>query len=164
MKFVQALALAFGLFACGQPQTQDNAQDRVERFAPDDAAMNAAIAEARAGLPRFWELLAANDGSDFILKVGFPTPDGGQEHIWVGQIERSDSGVTAIVQNEPANVPSLRFGARTAIDEALISDWALIRGERTYGHYTTRLVVAALPPQEQAQYESFLASLADGVP
>ena len=162
--FIGVVALALGLLACGQPQAQSVSDDPVERFAPDDATMNAAIADARSGLPRFWELYQNNDGSDFMLKVGFPTPDGNTEHIWVGGIQRSATGITAIVQNEPVNVPSLRFGARTSIDEALISDWALTRNGRMYGHYTTRVVVASLPPSEQVQYADFIAGIEQGVP
>lgn len=161
MKVFKTLALALALTACGQPAASN---DPVETFAPDDAAMNAAIAEARAGLPRFWELYQTNDGTDFMLKVAFPTPDGGNEHIWVGDIQRTDAGVTAVVQNEPANVPSLQFGARTPIDEALISDWALTRNGQMYGHYTTRVVVGSLPAAEQAQYGDFLAGIASGMP
>jgi uncharacterized protein YegJ (DUF2314 family) len=161
-----AFALTIGLLACGQAQQQSQAaeDDPVEMFAPDDATMNAAIAEARAGLPRFWELFQNNDGADFMLKVGFPTPGGGNEHIWVSDIQRSDAGITAVVQNDPVNVPSLQHGARAPIDDALISDWSLTRNGKTYGHYTTRVVVASLPLEEQAQYAEFLASVEQGVP
>ena len=47
---------------------------------------------------------------------------------------------------------------------ALISDWALTRGGRTYGHYTTRVVIASLPAEEQAQYAGLLATFAEGLP
>lgn len=166
---IVAIALAFSTVACGQPladdRSQQRAEDPVEMFGPDDATMNAAIAEARAGLPRFWELFQAGDGSDFMVKVGFPTPDGGNEHIWVGDLQRAaDGSLSAVVQNEPHNVPSIRFGERANFDEAWISDWALTRNRRMYGHYTTRVVVGSLPPEEQAQYAGFLAGIAQGVP
>ena len=95
-----AIVLAVGLAACGQPladdRSQQRAEDPIEMFGPDDATMNAAIEQARAGLPRFWELFTAGDGSDFMLKVGFPTPDGGNEHIWVGDVQRAaDGGLSA---------------------------------------------------------------------
>ena len=164
MRMILALALAIGLAACGQPLTEAQQADPVHQFSAEDATMNAAIEEARRGLPRFWELHAANDGSDFMVKVGFPTTSGGHEHIWVGDIQRSAAGVTAVVQNEPHDVPSIRYGERTTVDEALISDWALTRGGRTYGHYTTRVVIASLPAEEQAQYAGLLATFAEGLP
>ena len=43
-------------------------------------------------------------------------------------------------------------------------DWALTREGRTYGHYTTRVVIASLPQEEQAQYAVMLATFAQGVP
>ncbi|MEQ1490252.1 MAG: DUF2314 domain-containing protein [Terricaulis sp.] len=161
---LKTLIFALALVACGQPQSVAVGEDRVEQFGPDDATMNAAIAEARTGLPRFWELFDAHDGSDFMLKVAFPTPDGGNEHIWVGDIERTPEGLTAVIQNEPENVPTLRLGARAPIDETLISDWALTRNGHMYGHYTTRVVVGSLSPEEQAQYAGFLANITQGVP
>lgn len=167
---IVAIALAFSTVACGQPlpagdRAAERAADPIENFGPDDATMNAAIAEARASLPRFWEMFDARDGSDFMLKVGFPTPDGGNEHIWVGDIQRAPNGaLSAVIANEPHDVPSIRFGERANFEQAWISDWALTRNGQMYGHYTTRVVVGSLPPEEQAQYAGFLAGIAQGVP
>lgn len=162
MRKLFVLAVAVLLLGCGQPSAR--MQDQVERFGPDDATMNTAIEEARAGLPRFWELYDANQGENFMLKVGFPTPDGGQEHIWVDEIRREAGGLSARIQNEPENVPSVQYGQRAPFDEALVSDWAVTRDGRTYGHYTTRVVIASLPTEEQAQYASYLATFADDLP
>lgn len=164
MRTLILLALAGLVLVCGQPQTEAQAQDRVEYFESDDATMNAAIANARAGLPRFWELYGNREGSDFMLKVGFPASSGGNEHIWVSDVQRGANGLSAVIANEPADVPTLRYGQRASFEEAWISDWALTHRGVTYGHYTTRVVVASMPVSERAPYAAFIASLGNGVP
>jgi uncharacterized protein YegJ (DUF2314 family) len=164
--FVIGFALA-ALAACGQPAQQDEAGDTqsVDTVAAEDPAVSAAIAEARASLPRFWELYTAQDAEAFWLKAGFPTANGGTEHIWLDQIASTPEGViSGRVQNEPQNVPSLQMGARTTITEDMISDWSLQRGGRTYGHFTTRALVAGMPPEQQAEYADFVSGLAPGAP
>ena len=102
------LAAAFVFIASGPVFAQQPApgSDPIINYEAGDAAMNAAIAEARAHLGFFWQhqQAKARNESDFALKVGIPTTIPGgptREHIWVDRVTRSGSGLTAYLANEP---------------------------------------------------------------
>ncbi|GAB1362691.1 hypothetical protein MASR1M32_19270 [Rhodobacter sp.] len=74
LRLLTGLTLAAGL-ALALP-VAGFAQDDVIEYAPDDAVMEAAIAEARATLPLFLEHALDAKGYGIegaVLKVGFPT-------------------------------------------------------------------------------------------
>ncbi|MGE0531954.1 MAG: DUF2314 domain-containing protein [Hyphomonadaceae bacterium] len=166
--FLVSLALLGFVAACGNnapteapPVEQSEAEAAATAQA---AALQAATDEARAGLPRFWELQGANDGDAFWLKVAYATPDGGSEQIWLNRIRGGPEGLTGVVQNQPQNLPSLRLNERAPINVNQIYDWSITRGGRTYGHYTTRVILSSRSPEERAQSQAFLDSLEQGLP
>lgn len=163
-----SLALLGFVAACGSnaPTEAPPAEQSQEDASPaaHAAALQAATDEARAGLPRFWELQANNDGEAFWLKVAYATPDGGSEQIWLNRVRGGPEGLTGIVQNQPQNVPSLRLNERAPINVDQIYDWSITRNGRTYGHYTTRVILSSGTPEERAQNQAFLDSLEQGLP
>src|SRR5690606_8504564 len=65
--------------------------DPIVEFSEEDAAMNAAIANARETYPQFlaaFRAASARDADNFMVKVGMATSDGGEEHIWVSNLSR----------------------------------------------------------------------------
>jgi uncharacterized protein YegJ (DUF2314 family) len=60
-----------------------------------------------------------------LVKLGFPTRDGGQEHLWFEAHGFTDRTVVATLQNEPIDV-DLRLGARAERPLDLLTDWALV--------------------------------------
>lgn len=150
--FAVALALAaFVTPACSQSNVETSASgEKLIGVAPDDAEMNAAIAQARATLPQFWAKFEAKPAgySQFMLKPGLPTVDGrGPEHIWVDVIERRDGKVVGRLANEPFHLGDLKFGSEVTFSPEIISDWGYSKGDVIYGHYTSRLLMAREEPQ-----------------
>lgn len=130
---VAAVLLALAVPACGQsdPPFIDVAED--------DAAMNAAMDEARASLPQFWSRFdARGDGArtDFMVKAGMPAAGGGVEHIWVDLDGHTDGQVKGRLANQPL------YGSPVEFSEAIVSDWGYSNGDVLYGHFTTRVLIA----------------------
>lgn len=127
------------------------AQDAVIQYAPDDAVMQAAIAEARATLPLFLEhaLNAEGYGIDgAVLKVGFPAQgktDMSEEHIWVSPFARQpDGSFVGILANAPVDLGDLQEGDRVEFSQDMISDWHLTDPSGLFwGSYTSRVMYAA---------------------
>ncbi|MFZ2029834.1 MAG: DUF2314 domain-containing protein [Vitreimonas sp.] len=168
-----SLAALCCLSACGNQEpattttataTTTTASTTEQPDAARAAAIQAATQEARAGLPRFWELQRANDGEAFWLKVAYATPDGGSEQIWLNRVRGSSTGLTGVIQNQPTNVPSLQLNQRAPINVNQITDWSITRNGHTYGHYTTRAIYAYMSPEEKARNRAFIDSLAQGLP
>ena len=127
------------------------AQDPVIQYAPDDAAMEAAIAEARATLPLFLAhgLDANGNGIEgAVLKVGFPaqgTTDMSVEHIWVSPFARlPEGGFVGLLANEPVDLGDLTVGDRVEFSEQMISDWHVTAEDGLFwGSYTSRVMYDA---------------------
>jgi uncharacterized protein YegJ (DUF2314 family) len=135
--------------------------DDVVQFSAEDAAMNAAIEEARRTLPQFFAEFAtapAQQRGAFLVKVGMPVEGGGHEHIWVSDLRRENGHLVGALANEPNWMPGLHRGSRVVIDETLISDWSIHSPEGIYGSYTTRVMLPHLNPDEAAQVRAALTA------
>lgn len=156
---VLALCVASPVALSAAPAPTSQAQDdKVVNFGEEDAEMNAAIASARKTLPVFWKHLQASPTTPHFLKVAFPTPDGGHEHIWVKQMHRTGGDtVTAMLANRPDNVPGLSPYVPVTFKPEQISDWAYEKNGKFYGHYTTRVVIKHIDPAEAAEVRATLS-------
>lgn len=129
--------------------------DPLIEVAPDDAAMDAAIASARASLPRFWARFDTRtpDYSDFMVKAGMTTVSGeGTEHIWIDLTDHRDGKVFGRLANDPVHLGEhLALGSEVEVSEEIISDWGYAKGEVLYGHFTTR-VLAAMQGESLSAY------------
>lgn len=138
------LALAAGLVLAAPALAQDD----VIAFAPDDAAMVAAIAEARSTLPLF--LAHALDGEGYgvegaVVKVGLPARGATEmavEHIWITPFAReAEGGFIGLLANAPVDLGDLREGDRVEFTADMISDWHLTAPSgRYWGSYTSRVM------------------------
>ena len=135
--------------------------DGIVTVSETDSAMNAAIAEARLHLDDFFAH-AETDGSKWdgqFIKVGFPVSDLDQEHIWVVDFQRLDSGrFIGRLSNEPANLPDLHFGSKVEFSDDMISDWGFMADGHGYGYYTLRAVIPIMKEQDASAAKAFLAT------
>jgi uncharacterized protein YegJ (DUF2314 family) len=134
------------------------ADDPVVHFSEDDPVMNAAIAKARDSLPTFWAKFkapAANEDG-FTLKLGIS--DGNYtEHFWCADIVGDATKATCVINNEPAQVFTVKFGERVDVDPAIISDWMYLRDGLIVGGETVRVIVDQMPEDEAADLRAMLA-------
>ena len=136
------LAAALLLAACSGDSEE-------ARFKKDLAA---ATEEARAQLGYYWEHFDAPeiDEYDFSLKVAFPRRDGeqGTEDVWVENIARDDEKLIGELMVDPLYLGDLRGGAIVDFKEEQVVDWAFLRGEELIGHYTTRVSLPRMDPEQ----------------
>jgi uncharacterized protein YegJ (DUF2314 family) len=142
--------------------SHDHPQDRVVQVRTNDAGIVAAKARAQAGLDRFFARLknpAANEsrfGLKFDLNYGHPER-GEAEIIWTRDIQVAANGdIAGFLDNDPTT-PGFKSGDLVYIKRPAIADWAIRVGDRFEGHYTTRVLVAQLPPEDAAQVMARLA-------
>lgn len=121
----------------------------------DDIEMNKAIQTARATLHKFNSALSAKDTAfnTFTLKVGFPTPDGGKEHIWMSDIVFDKNQYSGIVNNTPEWVTSIKLGDSILIKTGDITDWMYYEGDKIKGAYTMRVIRKRMTAEERDQFD-----------
>jgi uncharacterized protein YegJ (DUF2314 family) len=156
MFFLGALLVFSGGFAC----TNKAASQDVIQYGKEDARMNAAIEEARKGLPRFFEAFAGapeEAKGAFKVKVALDTADGGHEHIWVGNLHWEGEALFGRLVNVPERLPGLSLGSQVRIERERISDWSIASPEGFYGSYTSRVMIDDLPPAQADQIRRTLA-------
>jgi uncharacterized protein YegJ (DUF2314 family) len=149
-------ALALGSTLAPSASFAAEPEDRVISSDPFQAEMDAATAQARSTLPRFWAAFDRKGPDGFTLKVAFRTDDGGWEHIWVGDLTRKGGVIRGKLYNTPDNIKAMRLGQDIEIDPAQISDWGYVVNDKLYGNYTTRVLVRHMPPEEAAPYAATL--------
>ena len=119
----------------------------------DDAEMNAAIAKARATLPKFWSSFRkpGNGEERFTLKVHFRVDRPGDprdEHIWVDSIEPLASGrLAGRLANDPHDIDG-KFGDRVEFGSEQISDWMFMRNGKIVGGETIRVLLPRMPKSQ----------------
>jgi uncharacterized protein YegJ (DUF2314 family) len=68
-----------------------------------------------------------NDGLEpgeyIVVKAPFPTPDGGNEWMWVEVLAWTDSTIRGMLLNEPVNVPGLKAGSDVTVYEEDLFDY-----------------------------------------
>jgi len=106
-----------------------------------DPEMNAAIALARAALPKFWASYAAPKESEtgHSLKVRFPYGSNNGEHIWMAEVKKiGDNSYSGRFANAPVHLRGKRAGDLAEFREADISDWMFLRNGKIVGGETIR--------------------------
>lgn len=126
-------------------------------YAEDDAAMNAAIAEARATLPIFWRRAADAGTSRPLVKVAVPADDGANEYMWVAEARSTGAGYAGLLINQPRLIAGLAQGSTVSFTEAQIVDWAYESGGRLWGAYTQRVMLEQLDPASAARHRAYLS-------
>lgn len=136
--------------------------DPVISFENTDTEMNSAMATAQATLPVF--LARATDAEGYgadgaLVKVAFIDDYGDPEIIWVGPFlwDRGD-GFAGLLANEPRALGNLRGGDRVDFTRDMIRDWSWTGPQgRLWGNYTTRVMLAQMDADTQAQMNAILS-------
>lgn len=126
-------------------------------------AIRAASAEAQAQFETFWahyEAPAENE-YDFRIKIDLqgeapPTDEGGG--LWVEDVVRTEAGFAARAASVAGTVSE---GDAVSFVQADIRDWSFVRGEELIGHYTTRVLLPRLPPDQADALKSMFGENPD---
>lgn len=137
------LAVSLFLAACS------GAEDDNVKFQKE---LVAATEQAREKLPWFWEHFDAPevDEYDFSLRVAMTRRDGepGNEDVWVENLARGDDKLVGELMVDSKYLGGLKEGAIIEFSENQVVDWAFLRGEELIGHYTTRVSLPRMDPEQ----------------
>jgi uncharacterized protein YegJ (DUF2314 family) len=106
-----------------------------------DPEMNAAIAQARTTLPKFWASYEAPKPSEtgHSLKVRFPYGNNNGEHIWMAEVAKiGGDRYSGRFANAPVHLHGKRAGDQVEFKEADISDWMYLRNGKIVGGETIK--------------------------
>lgn len=136
-------------------KTERSGEPNVYNVEDNDAKMNQAMVNAKNSIDEFKNALASDNPSFeyFTIKQKF-NADGGDEHIWVGDIQLIDNDFMGIIANEPIYTNKVQLGDTITVNPANISDWMYYDDGKVVGGYTIRVIRDALSPEEQAQFDA----------
>jgi uncharacterized protein YegJ (DUF2314 family) len=129
-------------------------KDKIAPFSPDDAGMEAAIAEAKASIGKFIDAFCRPTARQrsFLVKVVFDEGDQ-REHIWVADLNFSGNKPSGVIANEP-RLPGLKFMQRVEFEPSYISDWMYVDDGYLVGGYTTRVIRDRMSPEARSQFDA----------
>jgi uncharacterized protein YegJ (DUF2314 family) len=116
--------------------------------------MNSAIKKARDTFAIFLDRLTKKKSQQtlFSIKKPYPTPDGGNEHIWIGVSSYDGSRLHGTIGNTPVNIRNLKEGDSVAVLPSEISDWMILEDGKIVGGYTFRVIWNRMTPNERLEF------------
>lgn len=136
------------------------ASAQITDVSPQNEAVNAAIAQAKATLPQFFARLANPQPGDsgLLIKIRFDKRlgDGSGEHIWGKDIVSNGNTVTLTIDNDPRDVKYIKRGDRVTVPVADATDWLYERDGKYQGAYTVRALLPFMEPAAAARMRECL--------
>jgi uncharacterized protein YegJ (DUF2314 family) len=77
----------------------------------------------------------------YIVKVRFPTDDGGAEHIWLDDVTYTGGQFTGRLTEAAYEVKHLKKGQRVTVKRDDVSDWAVFEKDGMRGGYTDKVLL-----------------------
>lgn len=159
---IRLIAILFAVvFGAGAVQAQIvEREDNLDVVLTEhDLDMINAIQAARDSLDYFFYLqdTVGDYFGDSAIKVGLPSGDGQEEHIWVKNPRKTATGFTGFLNNEPYDLADdMQLGDKVSFTKDMVTDWAFLEGEKYRGHFTTRILIKTYP---QETIDAFLDGL-----
>jgi uncharacterized protein YegJ (DUF2314 family) len=121
----------------------------------DDAAMNAAIAKAKATADDFIRAFHAQKpgAKDYFVKKPYRTPADGTEHMWIEVLEEENGVLKGRVANEAEETREVKMGQSVSLKKSEISDWKYQDGNKLIGGFTIRYFVEKMSPKEREAFQ-----------
>lgn len=147
--------IILSLISCSNKSKND---DPVILVTENDNEINTAINKARLAFGQFEKAFIENQETNaysyFSIKEGFPTKDGGVEHMWVSELTYDGTNFTGVLVNDPQYDTEVQYGDTVTVDKDRISDWTYFENSSnlTYGGYTVRVFVDRMDDNEKAAF------------
>lgn len=131
----------------------DKMKDRMVLVQSEDREMLRAIQQAHATLDDFLQLSSnpPPGAKNFRLKVKFADAHG-IEHMWVTSFQKTATGFTGILKDQPELVTKVRYGQQVTFQRKDISDWGYEHNGRQKGSFTVCAMFKHMPPAEVQKY------------
>ncbi len=114
-----------------------------------DPDMSKAKQQAIDQFPGFLKRLHAKaaDETDFAVKYDLTPGQQNSEFIWAGNLSLDGATLTGKLSNNP-EAAGFRMGQLVVIDQSLIIDWGYRKAGVMQGHFTTRVLLTKISPEE----------------
>lgn len=151
MRTARALAIALGLCLAGPSALAQGLP-----WTTNPEAMEGAIAEALSHIDIVLSQLVDDRRKihpALNLKIKLPVQhlEVREELVWVESLSLEDGRFAGQLANAPAYLKGTRLGDTVHFDREQIADWSVLdTSGRMYGHYTTRVLMQALPEDQKA--------------
>jgi uncharacterized protein YegJ (DUF2314 family) len=134
--------------------TRSKEGSNYQHVSDDDAAMNAAIAKAKAASGDFVKAFHAQKPGtkDFFVKKPYPTPSGEVEHMWIEVTEENNGTLSGIVANDAEETREVKNGQKVTLSVSEISDWKYVDGKKLIGGYTIRYFYDKMTAKEKEEF------------
>ncbi len=117
--------------------------------AKGDPDMAAAMARARASLPKFLALADAPPAGASGFSVKIAVRDGAEtEYFWIFAFARKAGGFSGTVNNRPRYVRNVAFGQSISFAERDIVDWLYHEDDKMKGSFTTCAILRREPRRD----------------
>jgi uncharacterized protein YegJ (DUF2314 family) len=145
--------------SCSKQDYTTNPQQAFSVVLATDPEMAAAIANARASLPQFWQVFEhpLHGETNFALKVRISDTND-TEYVWLDRIERKDGSVYGSVGGGKLTIRCIKPGDRVTIAETDIGDWSYELGGKEFGNYTIRALFKTMPAKDVDHFKKILAT------
>ncbi len=119
-----------------------------------DAALNAAMDQARATLPVFNGYLARTAEGDVeaMIKAGFRQGDR-TEHMWVSDVTFDGRVYRGRLVNRPMDLTNVRQDEAVAVVPEHVSDWMVVLDGVGLGNFTTLEFRRRMSPAERSRFD-----------
>ena len=124
MKARSLVLTAFTLLVASGCSRSNEGENYVQ-VASEDAAMNEAIAKAKATADDFLRAYRAHKAGTkgFFLKKPYRTPSGSQEHMWIEVTDESEGVFQGVIANQAEETREVEMGQKVTLKLSEISDW-----------------------------------------
>lgn len=152
------LPIPFALIAPYLRTSEAASRDHTIAIDANNGAMHRTVEEARATLPKFWDVFERRpQGESGLSLKARITDSNGVELLWLTEIERRDGRILGRVNNDPAIVTVVKLGDKVEVPEQIIADWSYQREGKMVGNYTLRVMFYQMPPEEIARYRQIMS-------
>jgi uncharacterized protein YegJ (DUF2314 family) len=123
------IVLAFGCSGNDDGGNSGSGDTNIVGVPGDDPGVAAAQAEAQRRWSEFAHSFAhRSPGTDYGIKVSFPTPDASHEHVWIKVESIKGRAITGTIANDPVAPIGHVYGDRVTVDRARAEDWLISQG------------------------------------
>jgi len=156
------LMLTFFILSCkekkGYVNKEENNGDPVYTVTSADDEMNKASFKARATYNEFLTALKNPDNlmEDFSVKMRFDYGKINGEHMWLNNLHFRDEKLLGILNNDPVEIKTIKFGDTLEVIDEKISDWMYVRNNKLVGGYTIKVLYNKMTKQEQEEFKNQL--------
>src|SRR5215469_1675164 len=150
MRGILIILLAISIVGCSRSKEDGN----YSTVSADDPAMNAAIAKAKATVGDFVQAFHAQKPgtSKYCVKKPFPTPNGGEEHMWITVTDERNGILKGIVESDAEDTREVKRGQEVELNILEISDWSYADGKKLIGGYTIRYFLDKMSAKERQEF------------